>query len=147
MLTGSGIPPVRFDSAASCLSHLLIRLPPRNLILADHDKLLVRFKTLTNVMIRDALKVSRDRKGDSDLEVVAMNNTGEPVRQGFETLEGIEMVPGTVHLVDSEFNILRKRVAISSANKSALLLLNADFPKCKEPPASSIKLATMQTSY
>jgi hypothetical protein len=72
-------------------------------------------------MIRDALKVSRDRKGDSDLEVVAMNNTGEPVRQGFETLEGIEMVPGTVHLVDSEFNILRKRVAISSANTSALL--------------------------
>jgi hypothetical protein len=59
-------------------------------------------------MIRDALKVSRDRKGDSDLEVIAMDNTGEPVRQGFETLEGIEMVPGTVHLVDSEFNILRR---------------------------------------
>jgi hypothetical protein len=59
-------------------------------------------------MIRDALKVSRDRKGDSDLEVIAMDNTGEPVRQGFETMEGIEMVPGTVHLVDSEFNILRR---------------------------------------
>jgi hypothetical protein len=52
-------------------------------------------------MIQDALKVSCDRKGDSDLEVVAMDNTGEPVRQGFETLQGIEMVPGTVHLVDS----------------------------------------------
>jgi hypothetical protein len=71
-------------------------------------------------MIRDALKVSRNRKGDSDLEVVAMNYTGEPVRQGFESLEGIEMVPGTVHLVDSEFNILRTTLAISSANTSAL---------------------------
>jgi hypothetical protein len=120
LLTGSGIFPARFESAASCLSHLLIRPPPRNLILAGHDKLLVRFKTLTNVMIRDALKVSRNRKGDSDLEVVAMNYTGEPVRQGFESLEGIEMVPGTVHLVDSEFNILRTTLAISSANTSAL---------------------------
>lgn len=71
-------------------------------------------------MFRDVLKVSRDRKGDSDLEVVAMDNTEEPVHQGFETLEGIEMVPGTVHLVDSEFNILRKSAAISSANTSAL---------------------------
>jgi hypothetical protein len=75
--------------------------PTFTLTLDDHDKLLVRFKTLTNVMIQDALKVSRDRKGDSDLEVVAMDNTGEPVYQGFETLEGIEMVPGTVHLIDS----------------------------------------------
>lgn len=94
--------------------------PTFTLTLDDHDKLLVRSKTLTNVMIQDALKVSRDRKGDSDLEVVAMDNTEEPVRQGFETLEGIEMVPGTVHLVDSEFNILKKSVAISSANTSVL---------------------------
>jgi hypothetical protein len=108
LLTGSGTPPARFESEASRLSYLLIRPPSRNLTLADYDKLLVRFKTLINVMIRDALKVSRDRKGDSDLEVIAMDNTGEPVRQGFETLEGIEMVPGTVHLVDSEFNILRR---------------------------------------
>ncbi len=71
-------------------------------------------------MIRNALNVARDRKGDSGIEVSTMDTTGEPVRQGFEMLEGIEMVPGTVHLVDSEFNILRKRVAISSANTSAL---------------------------
>jgi hypothetical protein len=98
-------------------------------------------------MIRDALKVSRDRKGDSDLEVVAMNNTGEPVRQGFETLEGIEMVPGTVHLVDSEFNILRRGLQSLQRIRQLSSLLNANFSKCKEPPASSIRLATMQTSY
>jgi hypothetical protein len=71
-------------------------------------------------MIRNALNDSRDRKGDSVIEVVAMDSTGEPVRQGFEMLEGIEMVPGTVHLVDSEFNILGRRIAVSSADAPAL---------------------------
>jgi hypothetical protein len=41
-----------------------------------------------------------------------MDTPGEPVLQNaFEVREGIEMVPGTVHLVDSEFSILGESVS------------------------------------
>lgn len=49
-------------------------------------------------MIRNALRPSREP------ELRTMETPGEPVRHGgFEIRAGVEMVPGTVHLVDSEF--------------------------------------------
>jgi len=55
-------------------------------------------------MIRNALRLSREPEGQEFVELRAMETPGEPVRHGvFEIREGIEMVPGTVHLVDSEF--------------------------------------------
>jgi hypothetical protein len=60
-------------------------------------------------MIRNVL-ISRDQKRHRSIEIGAMDDPGEPVRQGFEMVEGIEMVPGTVHLVDSELIIPRKSV-------------------------------------
>jgi hypothetical protein len=61
-------------------------------------------------MIRYALRFSHERKGRRSIEVGAMDTAGEPVLPGFEMVEGIEMVPGTVHLVDSEFTVRRKSV-------------------------------------
>jgi hypothetical protein len=62
-------------------------------------------------MIQNALRLPREPKQQEFVELRAMETQGEPVRQGaFEIREGIEMVPGTVHLVDSEFlPILRRR--------------------------------------
>jgi hypothetical protein len=101
-------------------------------------------------MIRNALRLSRDQKRDRSIEMGAMDDSGEPLRQGFETVEGIEMVPGTVHLVDSELIILAKTVEKPSERISyerSLLCSSADSPQCKGPPASSIELATTKTSF
>lgn len=50
-----------------------------------------------------ALTHSREQKRDGSIELRAMDTPGEPVLQdAFAVREGIEMVPGTVHLVDSE---------------------------------------------
>jgi len=46
--------------------------------------------------------MSRGQKADPVIELRAMDNPGEPAQDAFEVREGIEMVPGTVHLVDSE---------------------------------------------
>jgi hypothetical protein len=65
-------------------------------------------------MIRNALRLSRDQKEDRFIELRAKETPGEPVRQdGFEMREGIEMVPGTVHLVDSECTRPQKALRIS----------------------------------
>ena len=53
-------------------------------------------------MIRNALTRSRAQKDDAVIELSEMDNPGEPSQDVFEMREGIEMVPGTVHLVDSE---------------------------------------------
>jgi hypothetical protein len=101
-------------------------------------------------MIRNALRLSRDQKGDRAIEMGAMDDSGEPLRQGFEMVEGIEMVPGTVHLVDSELSILGKTVEKLSGRISyerSLLCSSADSPQCKGPPASSIELATTKTLF
>lgn len=78
-----------------------------------------------------------------------MDDPGELAQQdGFEMREGIEMVPGTVHLVDSEFaafeDVLRIFRQLCSA---APPLFNTNFPQCREPPASSIELAATQMWY
>ena len=43
-----------------------------------------------------------------------MSTSGEPhnERMVFEVLEGIEMVPGTVHLVDSEFFVQAEKLRV-----------------------------------
>ena len=52
------------------------------------------------------MKSPRERKGQEFVELQAMDILGEPARYGaFKLREGIEMVPGTVHLVDGEFSL------------------------------------------
>jgi hypothetical protein len=53
-------------------------------------------------MIRNALTRSRAPKEDAVIELSEMDNPGESSQDVFETREGVEMVPGTVHLVDSK---------------------------------------------
>jgi hypothetical protein len=63
-------------------------------------------------MIRNALTRSRAQKEDAVIELRELDNLGEPSQDVFEMREGIEMVPGTVHLVDSEPPSCRERSSV-----------------------------------
>lgn len=141
---GCAEPPAELESAAARPFLLLL---PSDLITAqtrDEDLFL---HCSNNVMIRNALRLSRDQKAERFIELSAMDNTGEPVSEGgFEFLEGIEMVPGTVHLVDSEFARPKQLHRSSLRRRTRSEDLFADSPQCKEPPASNTESEQMQTS-
>jgi hypothetical protein len=80
-------------------------------------------------MVRNALR--REPKAQEFVELRVMETQGEPVRESaFELREGIEMVPGTVHLVDSEFSTTR------AGREMCMEGLGRSFVPTSDDPAS-----------